>query len=68
MSYAGKPRIDAQHPLVLALSCQKRWYQDMDYMQRYAIVVTVRHSGGIDLYNGIKQSMPSISEVKKVSV
>ena len=68
VSYAGKPRIDAQHPLVLALSCQKRWYQDMDYMQRYAIVVTVRHSGGIDLYNGIKQSMPSISEVKKVSV
>ena len=65
--YVNKPRIDSRHPLVLAVSCQKRWHPDPDYMQRYAVVVTVRHGGGIDLYNGIRQSIPARSKVEKVT-
>ena len=29
--YVNKPRIDSRHPLVLAVSCQKRWHPDPDY-------------------------------------
>ena len=65
--YASRTRIDPSHPLVLAVSCQKRWHPDPDYMQRYAVVVTVRHGGGIDLYNGIRQSIPARSKVEKVT-
>ena len=56
--YHGTPSIDIRHPLVLAVSCQRKWYPDANYMQKYALVVTARHSGGIDLYNGIKQNIP----------
>jgi len=66
--YANRPRIDASRPLVLAISCQKKWHPDPDYMQKYAVVVTARHDGGIDLYNGIKQGIPATSGVEKVAV
>ena len=66
--YRVSPRIDIQHPLVVAVSCQKRWYRDVNYRQKYALVVTARHGGGIDLYNGIKESIPERSEVEKLTV
>lgn len=66
--YANRPRIDASRPLVLAVACQKKWHPDPNHMQKYAVVVTARHSGGIDLYNGIVQGIPARSEVEKVAV
>lgn len=41
-------------PLVLAVVCQNRWIKEEEYMQDYAILVTVEHSANIDLFNKIK--------------
>lgn len=67
-SYRKRPRIDARHPLVLAVSCQKKWHKSEDYMQKYAIVVTARHGGEIDLYGEISQSVPAMPKADKVAV
>jgi hypothetical protein len=47
--------IDADKPLVLAIVNQDRWIKDTKYKQNYAVVVTVKHSAEINLYNQIKQ-------------
>ncbi len=54
-TYLGTPQINPDKPLVLAVISQNRWVKEEDYVQNYAVVVTVKHQGTIDLYNLIKQ-------------
>ena len=65
--YRAGPHIDVEQPLVLAVSCQNRWHRDTAYKQKYALVVTVKHGGGIDLYSGIKENVLERSEVERVT-
>jgi len=53
--YSGKPRINLDKPLVLAVVCQDRWVKTETFQQEYAVVVAVKHQAMIDLYNLIKQ-------------
>jgi hypothetical protein len=58
--YSGRPKIDADTPLYLVVICQNRWIKDEEnkddtnYLQDYAIVVSVEHAESIDLYNNIR--------------
>jgi hypothetical protein len=58
--YRGRPKIEAGIPLYLVVICQNRWIKDAEnkddknYLQDYAIVVTVEHNESIDLYNTIR--------------
>lgn len=54
-TYFGTPHINPDKPLVLAVISQNRWIKEEDYVQDYAVVVTVKHQGTIDLYNLIRQ-------------
>jgi hypothetical protein len=47
-------KIDPLKPLVLAVVCQKKWDMDEETQQDFAVVITVRHSKEVDLYNKIK--------------
>lgn len=42
--------IDIDQPIVLAVICQNHWIKDKDYMQNYAIILTIEDSEAIDLY------------------
>jgi len=53
-TYTRPPNIDPSTPLVLAVKCNNRWLDDLDHSQKYGIVVTVKHSAGIDLYNRVR--------------
>ncbi len=55
--YPSKPHIDTGKPLVLAVVSQNRWISDPDYLQDYAVVVTIKHRANIDIYNLIKQQI-----------
>lgn len=46
--------IDTKYPIVLALTCQDKGGADDDYMQDYAIIVSIEHTVQIDLYNQIR--------------
>jgi len=48
------PKIDLTKPLVLVVMCKNRWIKNESYEQNYALVVTIKHSELIDLYNQIK--------------
>ena len=52
--YRRKPNINAKEPLVLAVICQKKWFDKNDYKQPYSVIVTFRHNQEIDLYNMIR--------------
>lgn len=58
--YPGRPKISADVPLYLVVICQNRWIKDAknqddpDYIQDYAIVVSVEHAEGINIYNDIR--------------
>lgn len=52
--YKRRPDIDGDYPLVLVVICQNRWIEDEDYLQDYAVLVTIEHSERIDLYNQIR--------------
>lgn len=57
VEYKGKPKLDTNKPLVLVVICQDRWInklKDDNYIQDYAVVVTVEHEMNIDLLNKIK--------------
>lgn len=54
VEYPGRPRLDTNKPLVLAVVCQNRWIRKEEYRQDYAVVVTVEHSANIDLFNRIQ--------------
>ncbi len=53
--WEGKPRFDTNKPLVIATICKNRWITDNNYLQNYAVVVTVEHEKEIELYAKIKQ-------------
>ena len=53
--YSGKPGIDAEKPLVLAVISQARWIKNKDYLQDYSVVVKIKHKATIDLYNRIRE-------------
>jgi len=56
----GRPKINPEQPLTLVIICQNRWIKDRDdkddedYLQDYAVVVSVEHSEEIDIYNKIR--------------
>jgi hypothetical protein len=52
--FKNKPDIKEGKPLVLAVISQNRWIEDKDYVQPYAVIVTIQHSKEIDLYNQIQ--------------
>ena len=52
--WVGQPRFKASEPLVLAVVCQKKWYEEEDYEQSYAVIATFKHEQQIDLYNLIR--------------
>lgn len=52
--YKRRPDIDRDYPLVLVVICQNRWIEDENYLQDYAVLVTIEHSERIDLYNQIR--------------
>ncbi|MFQ5455253.1 MAG: S8 family peptidase [Nitrospirota bacterium] len=51
----GNPRIDINKPLVLAVICKNKWINDNNYLQDYAVIVTVKHEKEIKLYAKIRQ-------------
>ena len=50
-----KPQIDTNKPLVLAVISKNKWVNEDSYLQEYAIVVRIRHSARIDIYNRIRE-------------
>lgn len=52
--YKKQPDIDINKPLVLVVICQDKWIQDENYLQNYAVIVSVEHTDKIDLYNQIR--------------
>jgi hypothetical protein len=55
--YSQKPSIDYTKPLVLAVISQNRWVTDPNYLQDYAVVVKIKHSTRINLYQKIKEKI-----------
>ena len=53
--YTGTPGIDVTKPLVLEVLCRGKWVDDENFRQSYSLVVTLRHSVCIDLYNQIRE-------------
>jgi len=53
--YSKRPSINYETPLVLAVISQDRWINNPDYLQDYAIVVKIKHSSRIDIYNQIRE-------------
>jgi len=53
--YTSAPRIDVTKPLVLEVLCRGKWVDDEEFRQSYSVVVTLRHSARIDLYNQIRE-------------
>lgn len=51
--WVRKPELIASKPLVLIVTCQKKWYSDNKYEQPYAVVMTIKHEKPIDIYNPI---------------
>lgn len=52
--WSNRPRFKTAEPLVLAVTCQKRWYVEDKYEQPYAVVVVIKHDKLVNLYNPIK--------------
>lgn len=54
VEYKKRPEISTEEPLVLAVICKKKWYNQDNYQQPYAVVVTFMHEQEMDLYNMIR--------------
>jgi len=52
--YTRKPQIETDKPLVLAVISKNKWVNSDEYLQDYAIVVRIKHSARINIYNRIK--------------
>lgn len=52
--WSRQPKFDISNPLVLAVTCQKKWYVLDGYEQPYAVVMTIRHEGSVDIYTPIR--------------
>jgi len=60
-TYIRAPEIDVSKPLVLEVLCRGKWLKDDNFRQDYSVVVTLRHSARIDLYNQIRERvMPRV--------
>ena len=55
--YHRRPSIDYEKPLILTVISQDRWVNTPDYLQDYAVVVKIKHTNRIDIYNQIKQKV-----------
>jgi hypothetical protein len=55
--YSRKPSINYKKPLILTVINQDRWVKNVEYLQDYALVVKIKHSSKINLYNQIKQKL-----------
>jgi len=53
--YTKAPGIDVTKPLVLEVLCRGKWVDDEEFRQSYSVVVTLRHSARIDLYNQVRE-------------
>ncbi len=53
--YTSAPGIDVTKPLVLEVLCRGKWVDDEEFTQDYSVVVTLRHSARIDLYNQVRE-------------
>ncbi len=52
--YVRKPKIFKDHPLILMVTCKDRWLDDKNYVQNYAIVMSIKHDEVNELYDQIK--------------
>ena len=68
VTYRARPSIDPRYPLVLAVSCRKRWLKDGRHAQKYAVIVRVTHDSELDLYDLIKERMPVAPSTERVPV
>jgi len=57
--YTRPPNIDALKPLILKVACNGKWLDDEDFAQDYSVVVTLRHSARINLYNQMRDRITS---------
>ena len=62
--YSKKPDINPDKPLVVAVASQSKWLKDESYLQDYAVVVTIRHSAQIDIYNRIREKIQQRIRIK----
>ncbi|WP_407282194.1 S8 family peptidase [Methanolobus sp. WCC1] len=46
--------IDTSNPLYLVVVCKKRWINDDDYEQDYAVIVTIEYEDNTDIYDEIR--------------
>ena len=51
----GSMGIDASRPLVLVVVAEKRWAEERDWQQEYAVAVSFEHSGK-DIYDAFKSA------------
>lgn len=59
--YTRAPGIDVAKPLVLEVLCRGKWVDNEEFTQDYSVVVTLRHSARIDLYNQVRERiMPRV--------
>ena len=52
--YIREPKISNDKPLILMVTCKKRWLDDKSYAQNYAIVMSIKHDSVNELYDQIK--------------
>lgn len=62
--YSTKPDIDANKPLVLVVISKNNWLKDKEYIQDYAVVVTLKHKAKIDLYNLVRQQIQQRARIR----
>lgn len=62
--WSRQPKFKTSKPLMLAVTCQKRWYEEKEYEQPYAIVVTVKHEKANGLYDLIRVRNPVRAHVQ----
>ena len=62
--YSRRPSINREKPLSLAVISQDRWVNNPEYLQDYAVVVTIRHSAQIDIYNRIREKIQQRVRIK----
>ena len=46
--------IDITKPLILLVYCLDRWIRDDNYIQDYAVLISIEHSQRIDIYNQLR--------------
>ena len=62
--WSRQPRFNINNPIVLAVTCQKRWHGEDGYEQPYAVVMTIRHEGSADIYARLRMKNEARVRVK----